>query len=255
MLKWMSLPCFSLLLVLFVASTAAALPLNLTIDEGSSSASLAVSSPYPSAARPLSPSGVGSGEALLGDHVRHGQYVASFSSDGVDLTLGGATLTLDTPAGIELTFEASNLGATLAIPELFTLAVAPGRSLFDLVGSSLQIDRGMLRGTGSQLGNPVAFEWDFAEEPLSFLFPADSLGTAQITSVGGDPFAARFDLPLDLQTSFFAGPTATEFRFDLRGTAVVNATLVPEPSTALLVAFGLAILAGTGRRGRSDVGA
>jgi len=251
MLKWTCRYCPSLLLSLslvpLLALTAHALSMDLLVDGGASSATIGVLSPYPSVAQSLSPAGAGSGEAQLANHLRHGEYIASMSSSGVGLVLGSATIVLDTPAGIDLTLEVVDLGATLVVPEVFTLAVAPGRSLFDLVGSTLSLDQGMLHGTGSQLGEPVAFEWDLSLDPLTFFFGSGAVGTAQITS--GEPFAARLHLPLDLQASIFAGPAATEFVFDLQGKALVDAILVPEPGTALLVAIGLAVLAGSRRHG------
>jgi hypothetical protein len=234
-------------LVPLLAFTAHALSVDLHVDGGASSVTIGVSTPYPGAAQSLSPAGAGSGEAQLGNHLRHGEYIASMSSSGVGLVLGSATIVLDAPAGIDLTLEVIDLGATLFVPEVFTLAVAPGRSLFDLVGSTLSLDQGMLHGTGSQLGEPVAFEWDLSLDPLTLFFGQGAVGTAQITS--GELFAARLDLPLNLQTSIFAGPAATEFVFNLQGTASVDAALVPEPGTALLVAIGLAVLAGSRRQG------
>jgi hypothetical protein len=231
-----------------VASAASALPVGLAVDAASSTVTLGASSPFPATAQPLAPSGAGSGEVVLANHIRHGEYIASIESGGIDLLLGGATLELDTPAGIDITLEAAGLGGTLIIPELIALAVAPGRSLFDLAGSTLRLDAGSFEGTGSQFGDPFFFTWDLALDPLVLLFPANSVGTAEITSQGGEPFAARFDLPLNLQASFFVGPTATQFTLDLLGTAVVETSSLPEPNTGLLLALGLAVLARVGAR-------
>jgi hypothetical protein len=150
-----------------------------------------------------------------------------------------------------LSVTSSGVSASLFSPELAVSPIQQGTSLFNLAGSSLLFDQGLISIVGSDLGSPIAYDFDLAASPIEVLFLEDTFAVAFVDDSGGGSPMVSFNAPIALTIRLYAVPIATEFVLGMEGQIQGSGTVVPEPSTGLLVLLGLAVL---GRRRLGVVG-
>jgi hypothetical protein len=228
---------------------ASATPVTLAVDTAASSATFtlatALGTPAPA------PSTL-SGDVLtnldLAIDPLFGPYVSTLQLTGGSILFSDVSIPLESFPLYSLSFASTGLAATPGGAATTGFAVGSGRSVFDLFGSMLVFDSGVVGASGSYFGLPVSVSLGLASSAFTASFPLGSQAQARLTDLGGGlssvelrlPFSAPFHLSLDGEDN-----TLT-----VAGTAVLRGTVaaVPEPSTALLLGLALAGFAALRRR-------
>ncbi len=238
------------------ARSVQAAQLTLVVDSSASNATVAITSslgsPPPVA---IALSGNVDADVALGSDALFGLVAEGLQLTGGAVALSNSSIVLESFPLYDLTFAWNGIAASAAGPAASGFAVAPGLSLFDLVGSSLAFGAGTIDATGTFFGLPVHETLDLATLPFGSTFPANSIAQLEVTDLGGGVAALRLTLPFsaDLRLTVGSEPVTVT----IAGTLVLAGQSVPEANIALLLGaawvLGLAIWSG-GTRSRSAAG-
>jgi len=220
-----------------ISGLAAAAPLDFSFPNGPGSFGVTIVVPSLPAAGTSSGSGPVSGTLSADVTATPGSIDVAAGAQGsfqvADFALVPFAPPFDFPIVMEgLTFELSAPAG----------ASGSGSSPFavDLGGWSVAIPTGELHDQRGSGGLYTFFDFGAYNTAyggaLEFLLPAGTVSTL-------DPVSGLWTIPFTLETTVLVGGIGVELAFD------VNLPLaVPEPGTALLLAIGLASLAGAARR-------
>jgi hypothetical protein len=165
--------------------------------------------------------------------------------EGADLALGDLEIVINTGTDPPGYFNLFDVTATVSGPAALFTGSSGATSFFDLDGSQLVFDSGSAR-----LFDPFSFNFNymyFAQYPVAFLYGPGSITEVILTPLSNGEFAVSLSLPLDLTVIDPTGSPGS-VTFSMSGNLEASGTVIPEPSTALLLVFGLMGLAAGRRR-------
>ena len=102
----------------------------------------------------------------------------------------------------------------------------------------------------ARLFDPFSFNFNymyFAQNPVAFFYGPGSIAEVSLTPLSNGEFAVSLSLPLDLTVIDPTGSPGS-VTFSMSGNLEASGSVIPEPSTALLLAFGLVGLTAGRRR-------
>ncbi len=240
--KWLGLAgCAALL----AAAPARALPVALNVDPVQTGLTARLEN-LVSDSQGVAVRGMLDAEADFGVDASYGRVATALRLDAATLGFSDVSLATVVPGAIDLSASGVGVGASLSGPTATGTATAPGTSLFDLDGSILVLDDGMLDVVGNVLAAPVAWSADLAVDPLPFVFGPGSVAELVVQELGGDLVALTLTLPIDTSLSLVASDVETTL--SLSGDLVLTGdVLIPEPTTGALLGVSLLLL-GAARR-------
>ncbi|HEY8120356.1 MAG TPA: NosD domain-containing protein [Myxococcota bacterium] len=222
---------------------ARAAPPTLAVDSAASNASVAITSSLGSPPpRAIALSGSLDVDVALASDALFGPVAQSLQLTGGAIALSNDSIVLESVPLYDLTFSWSGIAVSAAGPAASGFAVAPGVSLFDLVGSSLSFGGGSIAATGTFFGLPVSETLDLGTLPFGGAFPANSIARVEVTDLGGGVTAVRLALPFAATVRLMIDTEPVTVT--IAGTLAFAGQRVPEPSAVLLLgiagALGLA---------------
>lgn len=233
---------------LAMARSAQAVPILLGVDPGLTNLTIALSSSAGDATSTLEVSGSIDSEVLLIDHAIFGPVASQ-----LELISGGLAASHDPlsifGAGVSLTFTSVNLGMSVVGPSVSATPVAPGFSVADFYGYSAALDAGTLLIVGNVFAEPIDIALDLEMFPLILTLPLNSVG--QIRVIGGAPGTLDVAVLIPVDAGARLVIAGLEVDLTLAGNVALSGTIIPEPSTALLLGTGLMLLSVARRSSRS----
>jgi hypothetical protein len=178
---------------------------------------------------------------IAADLVTSGGVATQFDLAGAALALSNVLIAL----GPNASFSLTSATATLVGPPALFIGSTGATSSFDISGSELILDSGTASVCCQGAGTV-----NFASTPVSFVYGPGSIAEVALADLFDGTFAASLSLPLDATT--FYPPTSPVVTVTFAGDLAASGTLIPEPSTALLVGIGMTSLGAARRRRRAN---
>ena len=173
-----------------------------------------------------------------------GGIATGFDLEGASLSFSDMTMLLDPPVG---GFGLFDVTATLLGPPALFTGSSGTTSSFDIAGSQLIFNSGMAIvsiGIGSG-------QLDLSTSPIAFDYGPGSIAELALTPLADGTLALSLLLPLDLSAGYAPPGNPNPFVvLSLSGDLAASRTIVPEPTTSFLLAWGLLGLALSARAAR-----
>lgn len=174
-----------------------------------------------------------------------GGIATAFDVEGAHLSLSDMTIFFTPPSagGFGFGFGLRAVTATLLGPPALFVGSSGTTSSFDLAGSQLVFNSGTaLLFVGS------LYQLSFSQNPVTFDYGPGSIAELVSTPLADDALALTLLLPLGLDTAYPPGSVNPVVLFSMSGDLASTGAIVPEPSTAFLIAAGLVALSVPRRR-------
>lgn len=230
-----------------LARPALAVPISLQVDPTGTNLVLEVSALSVDEQSPFDLVGSVAADVAFQDHAAFGQVVTSLELQGGSLAASHAPLSPDFGPGISLTFSSTGLGGSLVGANVSALAVAPGLSLADFRNTMAVFDSGTMSVLGNVYSDPVDADLDLSLLPLDLLLPLNSIGQIRVGASLPGTTSVAVSIPIDVPSQLVVDGLAVDIR--VTGNLALTGTIVPEPTTFVLLGGGLLLMALS--RGRS----
>ena len=229
--------------VTLVANAATAVVLTVDPAQSTVDAQLAVS--IASDTETLEFSGTMVSDAMLVTDPTFGVVVDSIQVTSADLGLSDGAWSLFFFLLVDVAVDSMDLRATASSSVILGTPVATNTSEFELQGSVLTFNQGVVIASGSALGSPVEVNNDLSVTPLEFPFESSTIATVVVTEAGGDVYDINVTIPVEASVIALEDPQVVTLNLS-NGQIVLNGTLVeaenPVPMLGRWRTLGLMLL-------------
>jgi hypothetical protein len=226
----------------------------LTVDPAQSTVDAELTVSIVSDTDTLQFSGTMISDSMLVTDPTFGVVVDNIQVTSADLGLSDGAWSLYFFLFVDVLVDSMDLRATASSDVILGTPVAMNTSEFELQGSVLTFNQGVVVATGSALGSSIDVNNDLSVTPLEFPFEDSTIATVVVTEAGGDVYDIDVTIPVEASVIALEDPEVVTLNLS-NGQIVLTGTVIetenPVPTLGewrtlglmlLLVAVGSAIL-------------